>query len=89
MNRKEFKQHLQTYLIDYLNEKGFVVNAQNNVVKKTKDFEFSIKTGINKYHVLIMDGMAPYPYFTNFKIEVPLTRIYCFDKDEKHTKIGC
>lgn len=84
MNKKELKQHLQKYLGDYLNEKGFTINSQNLIVKKSKDFEFQVGVSIKIYHELFADGLAP--FIRHIKIEVPLTRIYCFDKDEKTYK---
>ena len=86
MTRKELRQDLIEILGTYLSEKGFKIDADNTIYKKTKTHTFSVGLEILTYDTIWVNSLFPFIQFN--EIEKPLISICYFDKSASESKMA-
>ena len=84
MNRKELREQLNLQLNDYLVEKGFKIDAEVSLVKKTKTHDYKVFLLLNTYNTVMVRDIFPKIKFND--IENPLNKIYAFDQPDSEKK---
>ena len=84
MNRKELREQLNLQLNDYLVEKGFKIDAEVSLVKKTKTHDYKVFLLLNTYNTVMVRDVFPKIKFND--IENPLNKIYAFDQPDSEKK---
>ncbi|MDZ7896467.1 MAG: hypothetical protein U5N85_00340 [Arcicella sp.] len=84
MNRKELRESLGLHLDEYLSAKGFKIDAEVSLVKKTKTHNYKVFLVLNTYMTVMVRDVFPEVKF-NY-IEIPLNKIYAFDRPDSEKK---